>query len=92
MHSGVSFYFTPKVVYCNMKTLRKECRIFLDHASATAEQESKSGNITDIYAEIIETLDLEKLKSYNDILPAPKKIKQSKYQDHNISKGHQPGR
>ncbi|KAH3752579.1 uncharacterized protein LOC127847725 [Dreissena polymorpha] len=77
--------------YVNMKTLRKECRIFLDHASATAEQESKSGNITDIYAEIIETLDPEKLKSYNDILPAPKKITQSKYQDHNISKRSSAG-
>ena len=71
--------------YVNMKALRKECRKFLDQASAAAEQEAKSGDITDLYAEIIKTIDPEKLKSYNDILPAPNKTL-SKPNDHNVSK------
>ncbi|KAH3752588.1 uncharacterized protein LOC127847724 [Dreissena polymorpha] len=72
--------------YVNMKALRRDCRKFLVKATETAEQEAKSGNFTDLLAEIINTLDPEKLNSYKGILPAPPKETLLTPQDHNLSK------
>ncbi|KAL4223517.1 Phospholipase A2 [Mactra antiquata] len=52
----------------NIRALRKECRKFLHEATSIVEQEVESGNLTDIYAEILDNTDPEKFSEFNKIL------------------------
>lgn len=71
----------------DMKFLKKECKHFLKVASNIAEEEAKFGNFTDIYAEILENTDPEKLSDFNkDLLASNSKIQTSQTSDQNISK------
>lgn len=49
----------------DMHLQKKECKEFLKVANSVAEKEAKSGNYTDIYAEILDKTDPEKLSDFN---------------------------
>ncbi|XP_045172387.2 uncharacterized protein LOC123534282 [Mercenaria mercenaria] len=73
----------------DMRLLRKECRNFLAVATSVAEEEAKSGNFTDIYAEILDNTDPEKFSEFNKELSAQNSNSETQTastSEHNISK------
>lgn len=70
----------------DIRLQRKECRKFLDLAITVAEEEAKSGNFTDIYSEILENTDPEKISDFNRILASQNPEAGTQTSDHKITK------
>jgi hypothetical protein len=73
----------------DMRLFRKQCREFLASANLIAKKEAQSGNFTDIYAEILEHTDPEKISEFNKELLAKHPSKFTKtppITEHDISK------
>lgn len=74
-------------LHVNMRALRRECEDFLKVATMTAEDEAKSGNFTNIYAEIIKNTDPSKFAELSDAFQTPfKEPISSPVQEHSLSK------
>lgn len=81
-------YLKDAAEVVDMRLQRKDCRRFLAVATSVAEAEALSGNYSDIYAQILDNTDPEKMSEFNILLSSqnPDLTQNAQTSDHNIMK------